>query len=132
MGFGLAGSTEPPLTCPPVGIPLCPLNRFFAVFTTKLLSPRRSGRSLLLLLLLPPRRCTVLAKSCAAASQPARQSAAGSSLLVANPQILTLRGSRLRQTDHYVHRFWSFFILFHPFSDSVIYVKCVLAYAAVW
>lgn len=65
MGFGLAGSAAPPLTCPPVGIPLCPLNRFFAIFTTKLPSPQRNGR---LLLLLPLRRSGVVAKLCAPAS----------------------------------------------------------------
>ncbi|MPC26993.1 hypothetical protein E2C01_020145 [Portunus trituberculatus] len=70
MGFGLAGSAAPPLTCPPVGIPLCPLNRFFAIFTTKLPS-QRNGRSLLLLplllVVLPPHRLGVVAESYAQA-----------------------------------------------------------------
>ena len=63
MGFGLAGSAAPPLTCPPVGIPLCPLNRFFAIFTTKLPSPLRNGRWLLLLLLLLLPRLVVMLPS---------------------------------------------------------------------
>lgn len=74
MGSGLAGSAAPPLTCPPVGIPLCPLNRFFAMFTTKLPSPvlldAVDARSSCCSSFCTPPRCTVQeSKSCAAASQ---------------------------------------------------------------